>query len=217
MKSSVPAAQAQTTSRRQQREQTRKRILSAAIDNFSQAGFEASSLSDIAKQAGVKKALVQYHFSTKEQLWQESATMIWTERNQELAVFIADAASDQSSTDPQSRMRNAFVAVAKFTREKPQWLWFMFHEGAANGDRLQWLIDNFIGDDYAQGQAFIRDYQSRGLIRPGSPLQMINLISGALTFNLLVAPQTYRATHKDMTSEEAISEQVELLLEMLTP
>jgi AcrR family transcriptional regulator len=217
MKSSVPAAQTQTSSRQQQREKTRKRILCAAIDNFAEAGFEASSLSNIAKQAGVKKALVQYHFSTKEQLWQESATRIWTERNQELAAFIADTGSNRNSTDPQSRMRNAFVAVANFTRERPQWLWFMFHEGAVNGDRLQWLIDNFIGEDYAQGQAFIRDYQSRGLIRPGSPLQMINLISGALTFNLLVAPQTYRATHQDMTSEEAILEQVELLLEMLTP
>ncbi len=217
MKSSVPAAQTQTSSRQQQREKTRKRILCAAIDNFAEAGFEASSLSNIAKQAGVKKALVQYHFSTKEQLWQESATRIWTERNQELAAFIADTGSNRNSTDPQSRMRNAFVAVANFPRERPQWLWFMFHEGAVNGDRLQWLIDNFIGEDYAQGQAFIRDYQSRGLIRPGSPLQMINLISGALTFNLLVAPQTYRATHQDMTSEEAILEQVELLLEMLTP
>ena len=114
-------------------------------------------------------------------------------------------------------MRNAFLGVVKFTREKPQWLWFMFHEGAVNGERLQWLIDHFIGADYGQGQAFIRDYQARGLIRPGSPLQLINLISGALTYNLLVAPQTFRATDIDVTSEEAMSEQVDLLLDMLTP
>lgn len=206
-----------STARAKQREKSRKRILTSAIDIFSQAGYEASSLADIASQAGVKKALVQYHFSTKELLWQASASQIWTERNQELADFITDAESGKNSIDPQSRMRNAFVAVVEFTREKPQWLWFMFHEGAANGDRLQWLIDNFIGADYEQGQYFISDYQSRGLIRPGSPLQLINLISGALTYNLLVAPQTYRATHKDMTSEPAITEQVDLLLAMLAP
>ncbi len=206
-----------TTARQKQREKTRKRILTSAIDIFSHTGFEASSLADIARQAGVKKALVQYHFSTKEKLWQASASQIWSERNQEWAGFIANANFGGNSVDPQSRMRNAFVAVVEFTRDKPQWLWFMFHEGAANGDRLQWLIDNFIGADYEQGQAFICDYQSRGLIRPGSPLQLINLISGALTYNLLVAPQTYRATHKDMTSERAISEQVDLLLAMLAP
>ena len=213
----MPVAQPIIGSRQKQREQTQKRILAAAIDIFAEAGFEASSLADIAKQAGVKKALVQYHFSTKKLLWRECATRIWTERNQHLAGFVADAASDQNPTDPQSRMRNAFLAVVKFTREKPQWLWFMFHEGAVNGERLQWLIDNFIGEDYTQGQAFIRDYQARGLIRPGSPLQLINLISGALTYNLLVAPQTFRATDIDMTSEDAMSEQVGLLLDMLTP
>lgn len=211
----MPTTRPQTTSRQQQREQTRKRILSAAIDSFAQAGFEAASLSNIANKAGVKKALVQYHFSTKEQLWQESASQIWTERNSKLASFVGDSKTDQGA--PRTKMRDAFVALVKFTREQPQWLWFMFHEAAVNGDRLQWLIDNCIGEDYTLGQAFIRNYQSRGLIRPGSPLQLINLISGALSYNLLVAPQTYRATHKDMTSEQAISEQVELLLTMLAP
>jgi AcrR family transcriptional regulator len=206
-----------TSTRKEQREHTRQRILAAAIDVFAQAGFEASSLSDIAARAGVKKALVQYHFSTKEQLWQASASRIWEQRNRELACFIADTSSARNNTDPQTQMKNAFVAIVKFTRDRPQWLWFMFHEGAVNGDRLQWLIDSFIGRDYAQGQAFIRDYQARGLIRPGSPLQLINLISGALTYNLLVAPQTFRATHADMTADAAISEQVDLLLAMLSP
>ncbi|RLA58652.1 MAG: hypothetical protein DRR04_10480 [Gammaproteobacteria bacterium] len=209
----MPAAQAPATSRQQQRAHTRKLILNAAIENFSEAGFEAASLADIAGQAGVKKALVQYHFSTKEQLWKESATQVWTERNQQLAEFMAD----EGDTDYQLRMRNAFVATVEFTREKPYWLWFMFHEGASNGSRLQWLIDNFISEDYSLGQAFIRDYQALGLIRQGSPLQLIQLISGALTYNLLVAPQTLRATQTDLTSKEAIGEQVDLLLAMLTP
>ncbi len=200
-------------SRKQQREDTQRRILDAAIDIFAQAGFDASSLSGIAKQAGVKKALVQYHFATKELLWRESASQIWTERNLELAKYAATL----EDGDPHLRMRNAFVAVVKITRNKPHWLWFMFHEGAANGERLQWLVDNFMNADYQQGQDFIRDYQARGLIRKGSALQLIHLVSGALTYNILVAPQTLRATRQDLMSEEAISEQVDLLLKMLTP
>jgi len=211
--SSMTAAKNQPTVRQQQREETRKRILNAAIENFSQAGFEAASLSDIAKKAGVKKALVQYHFSTKELLWRDSATLIWTERNRELSALMGA----RNDTDYRARMRSAFIAVVEFTRRKPYWLWFMFHEGAANGSRLQWLIDTFIDEDYTRGQAFIRDYQARGLVREGSPLQLIQLISGALTYNLLVAPQTLRATQQDLMRGEAISEQVDLLLAMLTP
>lgn len=209
----MPASHAQLTTRQQQREDTRGRILSAAVEDFSRAGFDAASLAEIARQAGVKKALVQYHFSTKKQLWREAATRVWTERSQALSEFSAG----NEEGDYRAALQHAFVAVVEYTRKKPQWLWFMFHEGAANGDRLQWLIDNFISEDYVLGQAFIRDFQARGLIRQGSPLQLIHLISGALTYNLLVAPQTLRATQTDLMSKEAIAEQVDLLLSLLTP
>ena len=55
--------------RQQQKEQTREQILEAAIDTFARLGFDGASLADIAAAAGVKKALVQYHFTTKDQLW----------------------------------------------------------------------------------------------------------------------------------------------------
>lgn len=201
------------TARQRQREQTRAQILDAAIDSFARAGYEAASLADIANSAGVKKALVQYHFSTKEKLWQASAYRVWEQRNAAMAESLASA----DDAEPLESMRRGFVALIEFSLEKPQWLWFMFHEAAVGGDRQSWLLENCMGRDYQMGETFVREFQAHGLIRRGPPLHLLHLISGALTYNLLVAPMTLRATGLDLTSREAIDEQVALLQDLLRP
>ena len=201
------------TSRQRQRQQTRSHILAAAADAFARAGFEAASLADIAMSAAVKKALVQYHFPTKEQLWRETALHIWQLRNE----AIADRMAACSGSDLSEKMRDGFTALLEFTREQPQWLWFIFHEAAVRGERQQWLIEHCLEEDYRLGEVFVVQFQKQGLIRAGSPLQLLHLISGALTYNLLVAPSTLLTTGVDLASPDAIAEQVELLLELLRP
>ena len=201
------------TARQRQREQTQARILEAAIKVFARSGFEAASLADIAREAGVKKALVQYHFSTKDQLWKDAASRLWNERNECLAELMASSGDNDAITN----MRRGFTTLVEFTRENPEWLWFMFHESAVNGERLQWLIDHFLTEDYRLGEAFIREFQSQGLIREGPPLYLLHLISGALTYNLLVAPPTLKVTGTDLSSEASIARQVSLLQSLLVP
>ena len=209
----MSTTQAALTSRQRQRQRTRARILGSAVKVFARAGFEAASLAEIAREAGVKKALVQYHFSTKEQLWKDAATRLWSERNSRLSEALANERGDDLS----GKMRQAFTTLVEFTRENPEWLWFMFHEAAVNGPRLQWLIDSFLRDDYHLGEDFIRQFQAQGVMRDGSPLHLLHLISGALTYNLLVAPQTQQVTGVDLASADSIAQQVALLQGLLSP
>jgi len=209
----MSAGQDQPTRRQRQRTETRDQILTAAVKVFARAGFEAASLAAIASEAQVKKALVQYHFSTKEQLWKDAATRLWTERNSRLSDVQASDYGESLTT----KMRQGFTTLVEFTRENPEWLWFMFHEAAANGPRMQWLIDNFLREDYRLGESFVSQFQAQGVIRKGSSLHLLHLISGALTYNLLVAPQTRQVTGVDLASEQSIIEQVNLLQALLAP
>ena len=49
-------------------EATRRRILDAAVELFSEVGFAATSLGDIVERAELTKGALYYHFDSKESL-----------------------------------------------------------------------------------------------------------------------------------------------------
>ncbi|MFZ5442169.1 MAG: TetR/AcrR family transcriptional regulator [Myxococcota bacterium] len=49
-------------------DETRARILEAADELFGRLGFDATTTRDIAARSGVNKALIHYHFGTKDEL-----------------------------------------------------------------------------------------------------------------------------------------------------
>ncbi len=48
--------------------EARERIINASIELFSQKGFDAASVNEIAEQANVTKALIYYYFKSKEEI-----------------------------------------------------------------------------------------------------------------------------------------------------
>jgi TetR/AcrR family transcriptional regulator len=50
---------------------TRRRLIEVSIDVFSRQGFDGTSLSSIAEQAGVAQPTLNYHFGTKDQLYRD--------------------------------------------------------------------------------------------------------------------------------------------------
>ncbi|GGS84408.1 TetR/AcrR family transcriptional regulator [Streptomyces chromofuscus] len=56
---------------------TRDRILAAAREEFSERGYEKTSVRGIAKAAGVDSALVHHYFGTKEQVFQEALQAVF--------------------------------------------------------------------------------------------------------------------------------------------
>lgn len=63
------------------------------MDKFSEKGYSGTSIAEIAKEAGLAKGLVQYHYPTKEELWQaalESELMPFLEKVDEFLVAPGD-------------------------------------------------------------------------------------------------------------------------------
>ena len=56
----------------EENEQTRDRILQAAVEIFAKRGFKAGTVRDICAQAGVNVASVNYYFQSKEALYREA-------------------------------------------------------------------------------------------------------------------------------------------------
>ena len=68
------------------------KILDAAVQEFSANGLAGARMERIAALAGVNKALLYYHFDSKEKLYGASLEMIATKtRDATLATFLRDA------------------------------------------------------------------------------------------------------------------------------
>jgi AcrR family transcriptional regulator len=65
----APEAAAPAPVRRLRRAERREQILTAATRAFARAGFAATSLDDIATQAGVSRAILYRHFDSKTDLY----------------------------------------------------------------------------------------------------------------------------------------------------
>jgi TetR/AcrR family transcriptional regulator, regulator of cefoperazone and chloramphenicol sensitivity len=85
-------------------EETRRKIIDAAIALFGQHGFEGASTRDIATQAGVNAPALQYYFENKEGLYRACAETIADESWQAFepavlrahAVLAGEAAGDET-------------------------------------------------------------------------------------------------------------------------
>ncbi len=205
-----------TNRRAQRREETREKILTAAVRVFAELGFEAASMGSIANRAGLKKALVQYHFETKLNLWQEAVNSLWEELHS-LENRLPRLAEVSTRDEEREILRQVFRAIIDFARSHPDWVGIMFREASTPGPRLDWLVENHLKKDIEEGSAFIALAQSHGLLPQGSPLHILNIISGALTYPLLVSPLTKRAAGISMASEESLDATVDILLNMLKP
>ena len=63
-------------------------ILTAAANLFSELGYNGTSFAAVANAACHSKALVQYHFPSKEQLWKSAVQHLWQQRDQALPQYL---------------------------------------------------------------------------------------------------------------------------------
>ncbi|MDD7972179.1 TetR/AcrR family transcriptional regulator [Roseinatronobacter alkalisoli] len=73
---------------------TRSKLIEAAAKLFSDNGFQAVSVREIAQAAGVNPALVNYHFGSKQQLFEEV-----------IRIYAADNVADRMTRLAQERRR----------------------------------------------------------------------------------------------------------------
>ena len=80
--------------REKQKHQTQQRILHAAIEGFAEYGFDGCSLAEIARRSNSKKALVQYHFGSKEELWKQAIGHLWGEMRSAFPHYLSKTPTD---------------------------------------------------------------------------------------------------------------------------
>jgi AcrR family transcriptional regulator len=92
----------------------RQRLIDASIELFADYGYEATSVDDIAKRAGITKPVVYDHFSSKEAIFIAALELI---RNGLLARGAKVIANE---TEPSSRLLAGIHVFFDFIEETPK-------------------------------------------------------------------------------------------------
>ena len=178
-----------TTPNRTQAEradQTRTRILDAAISEFGANGLAGARTEQIAETAGVNKALLYYYFSNKEALY---TAAIETVAERAHATSLAMIEADLSSGE-----RFLRIVLSNFdrTHSNPafqgliQQEMIRMHRGEANA--LVMLAEKVVGPLWASMRDLVDTGVAAGELIPAEWTQMLYAAMGANIFYYLSAP-----------------------------
>lgn len=109
---------------------TRDLVFAAAAEAFSRHGFDGVGVDDIAKAAGVNKAMIYYHHANKLALYRAVV-------GEMLAAFGAAVSRVAASDDtPQRKIERFIETLASMRDERPWFPPLMMREMAAGAPRL---------------------------------------------------------------------------------
>ncbi|KRG38899.1 TetR family transcriptional regulator [Stenotrophomonas panacihumi] len=161
------------------------RLLDAALDCFVRQGVAATRLRDIAVQAGVTPALVNYYFGDKEQLLQTLVAQRLLPAVALLGQRLAQAGEDVEATV------QAFVAgIFDIVEHHPWWPQLWVREVLCEGGALRDLLMSEVAPTTARLMvARFTAAQARGEIHPAlDPRLLMTSLIGLTLFPIAGAP-----------------------------
>lgn len=109
---------------------TKDAVFESAATLFANGGFDGVSVDDIAKDAGVNKAMIYYHFASKAALYRD----ILRDMFEAVAVRVGEAV--RTSAPPDDKIRAFVDAIATEAEARPHFPPIWFREIAEGGAHL---------------------------------------------------------------------------------
>ena len=198
------------TARQQQREATRERIVEAAVEVFTEKGFEGASTREIARRAGANQGLITYHFHSKEELWRAAANSIF----ERLGGQLAERLDALELADPRERAREGIRQYVRFAAAHPELFRMMVDEGRVADERMAWLVDTHIRPRF---EAISRGLLDVAQISEALLPHAFYALAGAASLMFAVAPECRRLTGLDPRSAQAIETHADYVARLLVP
>lgn len=194
--------------RKEQREATRQRIVDAAIEAFSELGFEGASTRNIAGRAGTNQGLVTYYFKSKESLWRAATDHLFKNLDHQLR----DSLVRLNGAPPRERAREVIRQYVRFVAANPDLAGLMLSEGKAASGRLSWLIEEHLVDFY-RNMAKMQPLRDKAAILPHA----YYALAGAASLIFSLAPECRQLTGLDPTTQAAIDTHADYVANLFIP
>jgi TetR/AcrR family transcriptional regulator len=193
------------TGSRGEPEKTRAAILRAALEEFSHEGVAGARTDEIARRAGVNKALLYYYFKDKEGLYAAVLEQVFSGMYQRVGSVL-----DRTDLPPRERLllyvRTHFDYIASapvyprlVQRE------FMRSSGRALTPAASRIMERFGKPLYNRVEKLIQEGISTGDFRRVDPVQTVTSIIGTIVFYFISMPAQQFMHAADPGSPERIA------------
>jgi TetR/AcrR family transcriptional regulator len=188
---------------------TVRRIVVAARKVFAQKGLAGARMDEIARVAGVNKALPYYYFRNKEELHRfVLETMI--------AQISAQMASPQVlAMDPPERVRALVNTTFDFVQRNPAYPRLIQREMMAARRTLHWMVVAHHRPLHQRAVSTIREGIARGEFRPVDPDQMVFTIFGMIMYYFATGPLASQIWNRDVWNPRNVAQRRRAVLDFL--
>jgi TetR/AcrR family transcriptional regulator len=187
---------------------TRQRLIEASIDVFSRQGFDGTSLSSIAEEAGVTQPTLNYHFGTKDQLYRDVISYCGTQWI--AAVETGDDLRDLSRLDVLKvalrRLGRVIAGQKVVTRLMLQ---------ASMHPDFEGEVEKALRPGVDALTALLEDLIATGSLRPVPPYVFISMFVDVLTTTAGVERVKSSVYDVDFSDPLVIDSQIDHLIDIL--
>ena len=180
MTRATPAEDTGTRVRRSSEHVARDLLDSAAVE-FAAHGFAGASTRRIAERAGAHQPQINYHFTSKEQLWRATVDHLFTEMEATLPV-LGDGPS------PDATFAVAVRSFVRFSAEHPELDRIINLEATVPSDRLDWLVANHLRPRFETVSAGWSALRDRGLGADLTAAEVWEVLTGFGALHFANAP-----------------------------
>lgn len=188
---------------------TVRRIVVAARKVFAQRGLAGARMDEIARVAGVNKALPYYYFRNKEELHRFV-----------LETMIAQIAAQMESPsvlamEPPDRVRALVNTTFDFVTRNPAYPRLIQREMMAERRPLHWMVVAYHRPLHRRAVKTIHEGIARGQFRAVNPDQMVFTIFGMIMYYFATGALASQIWNRDIWNPRNVAERRRAVLDFL--
>lgn len=179
---------------------TRDRILDVALDLFSELSYDGATTREISSRAGVTQPLLNYHFSSKDELWRAAVERLF----EALDTSMSDRAQGLRGVDELTMARLLVREFVTFSATHPQLHRIITQECKTDGPRMDWLVEEHVRPWFELATALFEGLVERGHVPAIPAAHLYYILTGAGPTMFVLGPECQRLTGIDPTAPEVI-------------
>ena len=191
--------------------ETRRAILDAALDLFSERSFDGASTRGIAELAGVTQPLLNYHFAGKEELWRAAVDDLFERFRTSTQQRLSGLRGVDDVTIAKLMVRH-FV---EFSAANPQLHRIIMQESKADGPRMDYLVDRHVRPIYERTTEMFEQLARSGAVPAIPSSHLYYILTGAGPTMFVLAPECRRLTGLDPESDDVIEAHADAVCTLL--